>query len=649
MTVHEERHLWFGEIKDAIEHEANYFHSLKAEENVIKAFDDLDDKVIEKLNDTTLYPELEWDATVRNNNDLSEEEVKFIHDRKLFIREAFAKYVGVDVSEIHVDDIPVIAFMGSGGGYRAMIGFTAYLRALQESELYDCGVYITVDVSEIHVDDIPVIAFMGSGGGYRAMIGFTAYLRALQESELYDCGVYITGVSGSCWGIGQLYTTIAQSHENPIQALLEFYRTKLEHSVFNACGTIKGLSETSDPQTAVELVFGSLIRKKATGVKLSVMDVFGALIAAKLMIDKDPTKQFGDFKLSEQRKYIDGGKNLMPLYVATFHVRPWKEDALKPEEAASFPNYEEMFELHKMKKDYYKWYEFNPYEIGSDENSAWVPSWAFGRKFELGKTVERFPEQSFGLLLGAIGAAPSVSLMALIKEIQLFLPDGKLKDELKNLYDEAMEKIGTQNQHEFEGHHPIPQPNNYNFSYHLHQPPPYKLGPDNNEIVNFGDAGPSNDFPMYPMSHPNRKIDVVIGFDCSTSNTDHKTFAEKQDIFCDRRGFDRITRDFSNKYCEIYDFIPTGKTYDEFLPPAQKQFVLCYMRYLQNDKVDPDFVPAKSRMSNLFKFSYTADQVDLMIKLAKANWLESEKQVKGIIIDTWKKKKYARLNGINFP
>ncbi|RHZ58610.1 hypothetical protein Glove_372g44 [Diversispora epigaea] len=587
----EEKHSWFGEIKEAIKNEAKIFHSLKAEENVIKAFDDLDDKVIEKLNDTTLYPELEWDATVRNNNDLSEEEIKFIHDRKLFIREAFAKYVGVDVSEIHVDDIPVIAFMGSGGGFRSMI----------------------------------------------------AYLRALQESELYDCGVYIAVVA-----VG-VYTTIAQSHDNPVQGLLEIFRTELDQGALNAYGVLKGFAETSDPQTAVELVFGSLIRKKATGVKLSVMDVFGTLIAAKLMINKDPTKQFGDFKLSEQRKYIDGGKNLMPLYVATFHVRPWKEDALKPEDAALFPNYEEMFEIHKMKKDYYRWYEFNPYEIGSDEISAWIPSWAFGRKFELGKTIERFPEQSFGLLLGAMGAALSVPLIEEIKGLEIFLPDGKFKDELVNIYNEAMEKIGTHNQQVLEGQHPIPQPNDYNFSYHLNPPPPYKLGPDNNEIIHLGDPGPSNDFPMYPMTHPNRKIDVVIGFDCSTSAVEHEFFDKSQDFFCDRRGFNRITRDVTNKYCEVYDFIPTGKANDELLPPAQKQFVLCYMRYLKNDKVDPSFEPSTSKSTTRFNFSYTTAQIDLMTRLAKENWLESEKQVKEIIIDTWKKKRHARLNGINFP
>ncbi|CAG8592187.1 3462_t:CDS:2 [Diversispora eburnea] len=593
-TENPETHSWFGQIKEAIEHVAESFQSAKIDENVVKAFDDLDDRVIEKLKDTTLYPELEWDATVRISNDLCEEEKKFIHDRKLFIREAFAKYVGVDVSEIHVDDIPVITFMGSGGGFRAMIAVTAYLKALQ-------------------------------------------------DSGLYDCGVYLTGLSGSCWNMAQLYSTIAQSHENPIQALLDFYRTQLTHNIVNARGVLKGLSETSDTKTAVELVFGSLIQKKATGVKLSIMDVYGALLAAKLMIDKDPTKQFGDFKLSEQRKYIDGGKNLMPLYVATSHIRPWK-DALETKEAALIPNYEELFEIHKKKKDYYQWYEFNPYEIGT-----WIPSWAFGRKFEFGKTVERFPEQNFGLLIGLMGAAPAAPLISDITQIQLFLPAGNFKDQFKNLYDEAMERIGTQKQQEFEGHHPIPQPHNYNFSYHLHPSPPYPLGLTNNEIIDLIDSGVSNDFPMYPITHPNRKIDVVIGFDCSSVIIDHKFFDDEQDFFCKRRGFNRVTRDVTNKYCEIYDYIPTGETDDEFLPPAQKQFVLCYMQYFPNDKVDPSFVPSKAKFAAFNNFVYTTAQVDLMIRLAKENWLESEKQVKEIIIDTWKKKRDARLNGTNFP
>ena len=31
---------------------------------------------------------------------------------------------------------------------------------------------------------------------------------------------------------------------------------------------------------------------------------------------------------------------------------------------------------------------------------AWVPTWAFGRKFELGKNLNRLPEQNLGQLIG---------------------------------------------------------------------------------------------------------------------------------------------------------------------------------------------------------------------------------------------------------
>lgn len=31
---------------------------------------------------------------------------------------------------------------------------------------------------------------------------------------------------------------------------------------------------------------------------------------------------------------------------------------------------------------------------------AWIPVWAFGRRFEKGKNTERLPEQTLGILMG---------------------------------------------------------------------------------------------------------------------------------------------------------------------------------------------------------------------------------------------------------
>lgn len=46
---------------------------------------------------------------------------------------------------------------------------------------------------------VPVIAIAGSGGGFRAMVGFSGVMKALFESGVLDCATYVAGLSGSTW------------------------------------------------------------------------------------------------------------------------------------------------------------------------------------------------------------------------------------------------------------------------------------------------------------------------------------------------------------------------------------------------------------------------------------------------------------------
>lgn len=65
---------------------------------------------------------------------------------------------------------------------------------------------------DVHPDDVPVIGLGGSGGGYRACLGFIAYIEEMQSVAdeksagsgvaLWDLFMYVAGVSGSCWSIG---------------------------------------------------------------------------------------------------------------------------------------------------------------------------------------------------------------------------------------------------------------------------------------------------------------------------------------------------------------------------------------------------------------------------------------------------------------
>lgn len=117
---------FYTQIKSKFEQIVHEFipESLQNNRKVVHAFDDLRENVLKKTNDKSINPEIERDAEVRKSNELCEDEKKFLKERKEFIKEAFAKYVGVGIEEIHVDDIPVIAFAGSGGGFRAMIATT---------------------------------------------------------------------------------------------------------------------------------------------------------------------------------------------------------------------------------------------------------------------------------------------------------------------------------------------------------------------------------------------------------------------------------------------------------------------------------------------------------------------------------------------
>jgi hypothetical protein len=92
--------------------------------DIANVFINLKSTVKDKFEDESVHPEIKEDVEIRRSKDLCKEEEDFLKERKEYIKEKFAKYVGVDVKEIDVNDIPVIAFAESGGGFRAMIANT---------------------------------------------------------------------------------------------------------------------------------------------------------------------------------------------------------------------------------------------------------------------------------------------------------------------------------------------------------------------------------------------------------------------------------------------------------------------------------------------------------------------------------------------
>lgn len=99
-------------------------------------------KILAGKEDENVNEEVAWDATVRlgelldlfgarrraeplefAGTELGLSERAFLRNRKEAALKPFAKLMGVGESEVRVEDIPIIAMAGSGGGYRGSLSF----------------------------------------------------------------------------------------------------------------------------------------------------------------------------------------------------------------------------------------------------------------------------------------------------------------------------------------------------------------------------------------------------------------------------------------------------------------------------------------------------------------------------------------------
>lgn len=56
------------------------------------------------------------------------------------------------------------------------------------------------------IDEVPTVAILGSGGGFRAMVSSSGVFCALKDMGVLDCTMYAAGLSGSAWYLSTLYS-----------------------------------------------------------------------------------------------------------------------------------------------------------------------------------------------------------------------------------------------------------------------------------------------------------------------------------------------------------------------------------------------------------------------------------------------------------
>jgi len=119
--------------------------------------------------------------------------------------------------------------------------------------------------------ETPSIAIMGSGGGYRAMVGYSGAIRALKEIGVFDCATYTVGLSGSTWFMSQLYSHPSFPEEGTVPATQEM-RQNISKNF------IKLVKPTSLAR------YGKRLKEKMNaGQPVTFTDFFGLLVGEHIL------------------------------------------------------------------------------------------------------------------------------------------------------------------------------------------------------------------------------------------------------------------------------------------------------------------------------------------------------------------------------
>ncbi|OAD02793.1 hypothetical protein MUCCIDRAFT_37692 [Mucor lusitanicus CBS 277.49] len=608
------------------------FLSLEEFRNIVR-------ESIQEDDDPEMHPEIEQDAHVRTGQALSEEEVQFTEARKQKMRAAFAFFIGVDEHEVEIEDIPNIGIASSGGGYRAMVACSGYLHALN-------------------------------------------------ETGILDCVLYMAGVSGSTWAMSQFYSPLTNAS---VDTLKDHLSSRIHTHIANLSNFLTVLNASR--HNAKILLHGVVQRYYQQNGSISLVDIFGMLLGGTLLAKKPRLLKKNEIKLSMQKDYFQDGSLPMPIYCAVRH----EVELASPREADEKTEEEEQQQeaVEEEMNDLYQWFEFTPYDMGSEEINAWIPIWAFGRKFENGKNTERLPEQSLGILMGMFGSAFVASLAHFYQEIRLLLPTSAIEkaDEMINSYQASVSTI-----------HPISPASFPNPFYKMSTTVQDKDASQDkeevlrseslveSELIGLMDAGMDNNLPFYPLLRQGRDVDIILAIDLS-ADIQEAPYFDRAEGYVKRRGIKgwpvgagwprkeeqeeseksdaadpvkvehhhqkkpSTTTTKKSKYaldtCTVFassssETIPSNNdggasTTTTSYPENTNPITLVYFPLIVNENYDPEFDPQTAEFCSTWNFVYSSEQVNKLHGLAEANVKDNLEKVRKVIKETWKRKRDERL------
>ena len=421
------------------------------------------------------------------------------------------------------------------------------------------------------------IAICTSGGGYRAMIATLGLLKGLEEARILDTVQYISTLSGSAWGTGFWI-----SSKKSLSDFIEQVKNNIQKNVT--------LPTPITDSEQIKNTVKNFVAKFVYDQPLSSVDIWGALIGNNLVGTQT-------LKLSEQQNLVQNGDLPFPIYTAV--------------SATSFSPLT------------YDWYEFNPYNVRNIRTNNYIPTWAFGRKFERQQFHENghsslsektssgdvFPEElPLNFLLGICGSAFTVNVKEIIKDME---SNSALSDLQATVLDYIISK--DEKALHISSKRAIPA-EVYNFA------------PKNGskEIIILIDAGIDFNLPFPPLLQKDRNIDLIIALDASASVKNAPALKGAESY--------ATQHSISGKINELpkIDYSDIDKKPISIFKEAGKPTVI-YVPYLFVNECGDSYC-------STFNFGYGNKEFDMAFNASKNTVTENFNQIKNAIIEAQKEK-----------
>lgn len=448
------------------------------------------------------------------------------------------------------------------------------------------------------IDTSLKIGLCCSGGGNRAMLVSLGFLLGAQDIGLFDAAYYTAGLSGSTW------TLVPFSYFNATQ---DMTLTKFKDQLIIRLDSIMKTVIAGVPPVPVfsqaqnMSIQNDLIKRFAYEQYLSSIDIYGNFIGDYTLLPAGDNRF--DVTWSSIANQIEKGNIPLPMGSAV---------ADKP----------------KGKDDYY-WFEFGPFEAGSDQLGAYVPIEAFGSKFENGKTLSNYtgyaPEYSLSFYQGVFGSAFTASMNEINRfsltpyETNVF--GQKVSFSLADVFVGLDDNVSESNNYI----------NNLRFSPACFYN--YTLGLKTSPIaqedkLKLYDGGLAFDLPLPLLMRSARDLDLIVACDAMVDLTSLKLAAvhfKRNNIkFPD---VSDLTEAIISKPLTVLND-PRMANYDKDM------ITIAYCPFIKNDTFSTEFDPIECRekgFCNTLNFNYTKEQAEQVIGLTRYNVNFIKNEIKSVL------------------